>query len=69
MQPPTHVDAADFTWLLVASGGGDHGASSNLVLMIQADLRRVARRAATPDRDVGEGDAMEATRSRTWSRP
>lgn len=58
MQPPTHVDAADFAWLLAASGGGDHGAWSNLVLMIQADLRRLARRAGTPDRDVDEGDAM-----------
>lgn len=58
MQPPTHVDAADFAWLLAAWGGGDHGAWSNLVLMIQADLRRLARRAGTPDRDVDEGDAM-----------
>jgi len=35
---------ADFTQLLAASRGGDHGAWSKLVLMIYADLRRLARR-------------------------
>lgn len=50
---------ADFTPLLAASRGDGHGAWSNLALMIYADLRRLARRAVTPDRDVDEVDAME----------
>ena len=35
---------ADFTQLLAASRSGDHAAWSKLVLMIYADLRRLARR-------------------------
>ncbi|HSE11377.1 MAG TPA: ECF-type sigma factor [Rudaea sp.] len=46
--------APDFTQLLAASRGGDHAAWSKLVLMIYADLRRLARRR-------GSGGAIPTT--------
>jgi RNA polymerase sigma factor (TIGR02999 family) len=46
--------ASDFTQLLAASRGGDHGAWSRLVLLIYSDLRRLARRR-------GKADAIPTT--------
>jgi len=41
--------APDFTQLLAASRGGDHGAWSKLVLLIYSHLRRLARRRGSAD--------------------